>query len=79
MPARYQDWAGGSHVFGTPDCTCLQGIRTGLQDLTVKKIRSIMPTRYQDGTAGPHRFGTTDPSCLCGIRMGLQDLRGWEH
>ena len=37
MPARYQDGAAGSHGLGTPDRTCLQGIRTGLQDLTGKE------------------------------------------
>ena len=36
MPARYQDGAAGSHGLETPDRTCLQGIRTGLQDLTGK-------------------------------------------
>ena len=30
----YKDEAAGSHGFGTPYRTCLQGIRTGLQDLT---------------------------------------------
>ena len=32
MPRQYQDEAAGSHMFGTPDRTCLQGIRTGLRD-----------------------------------------------
>ena len=34
MPTRYQFGAAGSQRFGTPDRTCLQGIRMGLQDLT---------------------------------------------
>ena len=34
MPTRYQDGAAGSHGFGKSDRTCLQGIRTGLQDFT---------------------------------------------
>ena len=39
MPTRYQDGAAGSHGFGTTDPTCLRGIRTGLQDLTVSDQR----------------------------------------
>ena len=34
MPTRYSDGAAGSHGFGTPDSSCLERIRTGLQDLT---------------------------------------------
>ena len=34
IPRRYQDEAAGSHEFGTPYRTCLECIRTGLQDLT---------------------------------------------
>ena len=34
MPTRYQDEAAGSHEFGTPYRICLDGIRTGLQDVT---------------------------------------------
>ena len=33
MPTRYPDEGGRSHGFGTPDCTCIEGIRKGLQDL----------------------------------------------
>ena len=36
MPTRYKDGAARSHGFGTPDGTCLERIRTGLQDLTGK-------------------------------------------
>ena len=36
MPTRYKDGAASSHGFGTPDGTCLERIRTGLQDLTGK-------------------------------------------
>ena len=33
-PTMNQDGAAGSHRFGPTDSTCLQGIRSGLQDLT---------------------------------------------
>ena len=36
MPTGYQDGAAGSHGFGTPYCTCLEGKRKGLQDLMGK-------------------------------------------
>ena len=42
MPTRYQDGAAGSHGFGTPYRTCLRGIRTELQVLTGKDLRSNM-------------------------------------
>ena len=35
-PTRNQDGAAGSHGFGPTDSTCLQGIRSGLQDLKGK-------------------------------------------
>ena len=37
MPTRYKDGAARSHGFGTPDGTCLERIRTRLQDLTGKE------------------------------------------
>ena len=91
-PKRYQDGAAGSHVFGPTDSTCLQGIRSGLQDLTgiahqtepacrisrVLHIRPNLPTRYQVGVVGSHGLGTTDRTCLLGIRW-LQDLTGSKH
>ena len=43
IPTRYQDDLtvnAGSHGLGTPDRTCLQGNRTGLQDFTGKKHQS---------------------------------------
>ena len=36
MLTRYQDRAAGSHGFGPTDSTVIQGIRSGLQDLTGK-------------------------------------------
>ena len=43
IPNRYQDGTAGSHGFGPIDSTCLQGIRSGLQDLT-GKAHQIEPT-----------------------------------
>ena len=39
MPTRYKDVAARSHGLGTPDSTCLERIRTGLQDLTGKEYQ----------------------------------------
>ena len=36
MLTRYPDRAAGSHWFGSTDSTCLQGSRSGPQDLTGK-------------------------------------------
>ena len=41
MPTRYSDGAAGSHGFGTPDSSCLERIRTGLQDLTGKEHQIV--------------------------------------
>ena len=41
MPTRYPDGAATSHGFETPDCTCIEGIRKGLQDLTGKEIQIV--------------------------------------
>ena len=76
MPSRYQDGAAGSHGFGTPNRTCLRGIRSGCRISRLRNTRSYMPTRYQDGAAGSHGFGTTVPTCIRGIRTGLQDMSG---
>ena len=79
MPRGYEDGVAGFHGFGTPDRTCLQGIRSGLQDLTGSDTRSYMPRRYQVGATGSHGLGTPDRTCLEGIRTELQDLKGSEH
>ena len=79
MPSRYQVGAAGSHGFGTPNRTCLRGIRSGCKISRVQNTKSYMPTRYQDGAAGSHGFGTTVPTCIRGIRTGLKDLTGKEH
>ena len=41
MPTKYPDGAARSHAFGTPDRTCLEGIRKGLQDLTAKEHQIV--------------------------------------
>ena len=40
-PTRYKDGAARSHGFGTPDGTCLELIRAGLQDLTGKEHQIV--------------------------------------
>ena len=57
MHTRYPDGAAKFHGFGTPDRTCIEGIRKGLQDLTCKEHQTI----YQDRAAGSHGFGPTYP------------------
>ena len=37
VPTGYKDGAAGSHRQGTSDCTCLQGTRVGMDDLTGKE------------------------------------------
>ena len=75
MPARYQDGAAGSHGLGTPDQTCLQGIRTGLQDLTGKEHQIVRAY----AVLGWECTISTLPTCIRGNRTGLQDLMGKEH
>ena len=85
MPAKYQDWSAESHGLGTPDRTCLRGIKVGLQDLTGKAhpiepaYKVYMPAMYQVRAAGSHGFGKPDHTCLRGIRTGMQDLTGSEQ
>ena len=79
MPSRYQVGAAGSDGYGTPNRTCLRGIRSGCRISRVRNTRPYMPTRYQDGAAGSHGFGTTVPTYIRGIWTGLQDLTGKEH
>ena len=43
IPKRYQDGTAGSHGFRPTDSTCLQSIRSGLQDLT-GKAHQMEPT-----------------------------------
>ena len=41
MHTRYPDGAAKFHGFGTPDRTCTEGIRKGLQDLTGKEHQIV--------------------------------------
>ena len=41
MHTRYPDGAAKFHGFGTPDRTCIEGIRKGLQDLTGKEHQIV--------------------------------------
>ena len=77
-PRAYQDGAAGSYGFGPTDSTCLQGIRSVLQDLTGNAHQIDMPSRHV-GVAGSHGLGTTDRTCLLGISRWLQDLMGSKH
>ena len=53
---KYQDGAAGSHGFGPTDPTCLQAIRTGLQDRTyLRGIRTIWQS-LQDLTGLEHQI-----------------------
>ena len=49
MHTRYQDRAAGSQVFGTTGRTCLQGIRSGLQDLTGSELQLVLDRTYLRG------------------------------
>ena len=75
MPTRYKDGAARSHEFGTPESTCLLGVRTALHDLTGSEHKIV----HAYGAARSHGFGTPDRTCLQCIRSGLQDLTGKEH
>ena len=74
MPARYQDGDAGSHGFGPTYSTCLQVIRTRLQDLTGLEHQIEHAYEVSGRAAGYHRLGTADRTSLRGIRTGLQDL-----
>ena len=41
MPTRHPEGAARSHGFGTPDRTCLEGIRKVLQDLTGWELQIV--------------------------------------
>ena len=66
-PRAYQDGAAGSYGFGPTDLTCLQGIRSVLQDLTGKAHQIEPAYKVSVGVAGSHGLGTTDRTCLLGI------------
>ena len=70
MPTKYQDGAAGSHGFGTTDPTCLQGIRTRLQDLTGSEHNIVLACRVSGQGCMISRIR---------IKMGLLDLTGKEH
>ena len=70
IPTKYQDGAAGSHGFGTTDSTCLQGIRSRLQDLTGSEHHIVLACRV------------SGQGCMISrvrIKMGLLDLTGKEQ
>ena len=78
-PMRCQNGVVLSHGLGTQDRTCLQGIRTGLQDLTGSTNQIVHAYKVLGRGCRISRVWNTVPTCLRLIRMGLQDLTGSEH
>ena len=64
IPRRYQDEAAGSHEFGTPYRTCLEGIRTGLQDLTVSEHQIVHAYEISGRSCRFSRVRTSDRTCI---------------
>ena len=58
MPTRYPDGAARSHGFGTPNRTCLERMRKGLQDLTGKEhqIATAYEISQPDGTGSGYQI-----------------------
>ena len=52
MLRGYQDGAAGYHGCGTPDRTCLEGNRSGLQDLTDSEHQIVHALRVSGRAAG---------------------------
>ena len=73
MSARYQDGAAGSHGLGTPDRTCLQGIRTGMQDLTGKEHQIEHAYKVSGRGCRISRVGNYR------LYVGMDDLTGKEQ
>ena len=64
IPRMYQDEAAGSHEFGKPYRTCLEGIRTGLQDLTGSEHQIV---HAYDVSGRSYRFSrvrTSERTCI---------------
>ena len=78
-PMTFQNGVVLSHGLGTQDRTCLQGIRTGLQDLTGSANQIVHAYKVLGRGFRISQFGTRVPTCLRVIRTGLQDLTGSEH
>ena len=64
IPRRYQDEAAGSPEFGTPYRTCLEDIRTGLQDLTGSEHQIIHACEVSGRSCRFSRVKTSDRTCI---------------
>ena len=64
IPRRYQDEAAGSHEFGTPYRTCLEGIRTGLQDLMGSEHQIVHAYDVSGRSCRFSRVRTSDRTCI---------------
>ena len=76
MPAKYQDWSEEPHGLGTPDRTCLQGIRTGLQDLTGKEHQIVHAYEVSGHGRRTSRFGNTRSNMPTGYQDGAAGSHG---
>ena len=76
MPTRHPEGAARSHGFGTPDRTCLKGIRKGLQDLTGWELQIVHAYEISGPGCRVSRFRDPRSNMPNGIRTGLQDLTG---
>ena len=64
IPRRYQDEAAGSHEFRTPYRTCLEGIRTELQDLTGSEHQIVDAHEVSGRNCRFSRVRTSDRTCI---------------
>ena len=77
MPREYQDGASGSHRFGTPDRTCLEGIRSGLQDLTGSEHHNVHALRVSGWCCRISRVRNTRSYMPRGYQVGVSGSHGF--
>ena len=76
MTTRYQDEAVRSHGFERPDSTCLERIRTGLQDLRGKERQIVHAYEVSEWGCMISRVRNNSSNMHTRYQDGLQDLTG---
>ena len=76
MPTRHPEGAARSHGFGTPDRTCLEGIRKWLQDLTGWELQIVHAYEISRRGCRISRVRHPRSNMPNGIRTALQEFTG---